>query len=704
MIKFIKQTTLSRLFLILSFGVLILQLLQIVYFQRENFTNTYDVSYWKDRVEHSRYMLPLSNRGIGDNDFYAYGGYKIYDGEDPTKTVYDKPAFGISIVGFFTYYLKNPAFSGLFFGIGSIVLTFFIVLNITKSSILAAVTSAFLLLDPLFSSNLSTSLLDLPQLFLLLLNILLLVLLKEKKKYSILFIFTSGLALGLFAQVKIPVVFPIIFLMEIVWLFRSFGKLGPAIFIAGNIISMFVGYIPYAIHGYSFIEFLKIQKFVIAFYKDSNLPLHPEAIWQFLFTGVFPGVADRIPSRVAEWSYIYPLAALLGIFGAIKSLLKNNEQYIIKMLAVVVITSLLIFTVIPAFPRYVILIMPFLYFFAVRSVLRDRLNNSYIFIIVSLLVYSLINTFYYFHQSPSSSLKYFYKNFTHQYFQDIYQEQLDSSIKSKYTREEFNNTAVKLFADGEIRNLEIVEGKYQYSPFDQRVLVPIEIKYKTSFLGGFSEKKNIELIKENGKWKVKWQWGYLLNGLEEKDRVSSTRIVGKRGKIIDKNGIILAEDTDGFLISINPDLMDKKKEQELLKVLSKISRLPEIHIQNAYLENSPPNTYIKLFTTFEPLSPNVVDQLRMSKGITYEASPSRIYTNLDQETITNTYFKECCTRIYSSYNYHGNPIKSSAELVHDKKLSGYDGGSLSIIDKNGDKKRVILEKNMKNGQDLTLSE
>lgn len=702
--NFIKQIKPARLLLVLCLGVLLLQLLQIVYFQREIFSSTYDASYWKDRVEHSRYVLPLSNRGIGDDNFYAYGGYKIFDGEDPTKTVYDKPALGISIVGFFSYYLKNPAFSGLFFGIGSILLTYFIVYNLTKSREWSVAVSAFLLMDPLFSSNLSASLLDLPQLFLLLVNILLLILLKEKKKHRLLLIFSSGLALGLFAQVKIPVVFPIIFLMEILWLFKIFGKSAAVIFVLGNVISVFAGYIPYAIHGYSMIEFLKIQKFVIAFYRDSNLPLHPEAIWQFLFTGISPGVADRIPSRVAEWSYLYPLATIVGIIYAVKSLLNKKEQYIVKMLAVVLIASLVIFTFIPSFPRYVILIMPFLYFFAVRAVMQSKLNIRVLLIITSLLVYSLINSFYYFHQSPSSNLSYFYKNFTQQYFQDVYHEHLDRTTKSMYTRDEFNELTTDMFADAEIRNVEIIEGKYQYSPFDQKILVPIEIKYKTSYLGGFSEKKNIELIKENSKWKVKWNMSYILNDLADGDKVVSTRIIGTRGKIIDKSGVVLAEDTNGHLISINPELMDGSQEKKMLDLLSKTSRISEIDIQNAYLENPRPSSYIRLFTAFEKLSPTVLDQLSTYKGIKYETYPTRIYTNFDQETITNTHFKECCTRIYSSYNYHGDTKKSGLELLHDKELSGYDGGSLVLTDKNGGKKRIVIEKKAKNGQDITLLE
>ena len=59
----------------------------------------------------------------------------------------------------------------------------------------------------------------------------------------------------------------------------------------------------------------------------------------------------------------------------------------------------------------------------------------------------------------------------------------------------------------------------------------------------------------------------------------------------------------------------------------------------------------------------------------------------------------CCRWIYSSTNYHG---KDGVEAHLEKQLSGYDGGSLIIRDQAGNIKRVIIEKDKKDGEDVLL--
>lgn len=700
----LKKLSFGHFLIVFCVGVILLQFLQVFYFQRDVFLSNYDASYWKDRVEHSRYILPLSDRGIGDDQFYAYGGYKIIEGEDPTKLVYDKPALGISIIGLFAFFLKNPSLSGLFFGLGSIILFYFVVLKTTQSKQAALVSAAFLMVDPQFTHNLAVSLLDLPQLFFLFASILLLMISNKNKRLYLLSVFAAGLALGIFAQLKIPVMYPVIFLLLIGWLYKTHGWKYSLAFLLGNGVSIVVGYIPYLVHGYSLIEFFRIQKFIVAFYKDSNLPLHVEAIWQLLFTGSFPGITDRVSARVAEWSFVYPLAAAVGIFFAGRTLFVKNEQFLVKIFAVILLASLIIFTFIPSYPRYILLFMPFLYFFLVKALFFEKIKKFTPMVIVLFLGYALLNTFFYFHQSPSHGLQYFYSNFSRQYFQDIYQEQVYSDTKKAYTRDEFKRIAMTALEDAKIRNIVIKEEPYIYSPFAQTVEVPITITYKTEYLGAFTERKNITLIRENSKWKVQWQWGYLLTSYEPELKLESTRIVGSRGAIYDVDGNILVEDKVGYLISINPTLLEGDKEKQMLELLSKLSTAMPLDLQDAYLENPLPDTYIPLFTTSAELTESDANKLESFKALKLETSPTRIYNGLTAISTTNTFYDECCTRIYSSYNFHGNKEAPSPELYSDSILSGYDGGSLKILNKDNQTLRTIIEKQPKDGEDITLSE
>ena len=67
--------------------------------------------------------------------------------------------------------------------------------------------------------------------------------------------------------------------------------------------------------------------------------------------------------------------------------------------------------------------------------------------------------------------------------------------------------------------------------------------------------------------------------------------------------------------------------------------------------------------------------------------------------IKNTVYPECCTRMYSSFNYHG---ANGSEYAYDAVLSGFDGGELSIVDEKGETVRTIIQKSPKNGRDVVL--
>jgi cell division protein FtsI/penicillin-binding protein 2 len=88
------------------------------------------------------------------------------------------------------------------------------------------------------------------------------------------------------------------------------------------------------------------------------------------------------------------------------------------------------------------------------------------------------------------------------------------------------------------------------------------------------------------------------------------------------------------------------------------------------------------------------------KGVAVQEYQSRLYPSTDSIAIANTFYAECCSRIYSPYNYHGI---TGIEKKYDQELSGYKGGKIVMIDrKTGKSIKTILEKHPKNGRDITL--
>lgn len=107
----------------------------------------------------------------------------------------------------------------------------------------------------------------------------------------------------------------------------------------------------------------------------------------------------------------------------------------------------------------------------------------------------------------------------------------------------------------------------------------------------------------------------------------------------------------------------------MLSFLSRIGYVKDARLQNAYLENSLPGYYVSLFTLSTDLTGDLEQKLLSLKGIRIVPRKSRIYRTLaiDPLDIANILYEECCTRVYSSYSYHG--VKG-VEEQYDKILSG----------------------------------
>jgi hypothetical protein len=674
-----------------------------LFLERGTFTEKYDAPYWKDRFEHSRFQLPLSQRGIGDDMLYAYGGYTILHGTDPTKIVFDKPAFGLSIIGIFISVFNNPAYYGLFVGLGTILVFFLISKKVFNDTIYASITTILFSLNPLFLIQLTTSLLDVLQLFFLLLNIYFYLQVVSHKSYALLLIFLSSLFLGFSAQTKIPVFFPVILFLQIGYLvYKKYWKL-ILTYGMGIIVSVGIGYAIYFAYGYSFISYIRIQKYIIHIYQISKLPNHPEAIWQFLLTGFFPDVVSRKPIVIEEWSLILPFVTIIGFIGAVHFLLTKKSFLIYKGFSIILFINGVVLSFIPTYPRYLLFIFPFLYlitFLYMKNYFNAYVNKILISIV---LICAYGQVVLYLHPSPSQQVTQFYHNFSQKYFQDMYQENIVTTSRPSMSRESFFKTLYSALQEGKIQALKIDEIENSISRFSDSGRVLVKVTYFTEYLGSFSEMKEIKLQKENNKWKIIWNWDDLLNGYKPDYTLKSVRISGQRGDINNKDTSRFAEDREGYLITFNPSKMAPKEEAVMLQKMTRLVNLDKLEIQNAYLENVPIGLSVPLFTTFVKISPTDVETLSSFKGVEIVPYPARIYQRLDDTyVIKNTRYTACCTKIYSSYNYHGDKKakKYNPEYRYDAILSGYDGGSLYLVNEKNSVIKKIIEKSPKNGSDI----
>ncbi len=684
----------KKIVIIFCFFIFIAQFVQIIYFERSLFAEKYDIEYWKDRYEHSQYELPLSKRTIGDDGLHAYAGYKLITGANPFSINIDKPPAGKYLLGLSILIFRNPLHVVLFFGVCTLIIFYFIAKRFFKNNSLALFTTTLLFLDPLFFTQFWITTLDLMQLFFLLLNILLLINIKKLQKWNILIALGSGLSLGLFAEVKPPIIFPIIFILETIFLFYKGLKKEYLFFLFGLLLGIISPYVRFIYLGNSIVDILKVHKFMASIYLQSQLKTHIGAIWLTLLTGKFPNIVTGSLINVSEWWILWPVITFFGIAMAIFSFFSKDIPVLNKGFAVFLLIVLALFTVIPSYPRYLVIILPFLYLFGTKLI-QLFFHKSWLVLSLIVLIYGIINSFFFLFPKPESFLSGFYYNLSHLYFHDIYQENIAKDILS-LTRVQFRHIANKAFENAGVRKIEIDELSRDIFPFASEGSVKIGVTYKTQDLGSFYEEKIIKLIQKDGKWKLRWDWNLIFNGFSPDFIVQTETVLGKRGSIISMSGGILAKDYEGYLVSVNPEKMDLKRENEMLNLISFIGDVKAPHLQNAYLENSLPGTDVPLISLFYPLDQKTKAKLLSFPGVKITPYPTRVYKGIDRLTIMNTLYKECCTRIYSK-NYHG---VAGLEKKYDLLLSGSDGGSILIKNRKENIVKTVLRKQAKIGQDV----
>lgn len=689
----------QNIFVLLVAFILLFHLLHILYSQRAIFLRAYDVSYWKDRVEHSQWVLPASQRGIGDDGLYAYVGYELARGADPSFLNVDTPPLGKYLMGFSILIFKNSMYYAIFFAVTSLAVFFFLAKRLLNSTLLALSATTLLALDPLLFSQFWKTTLDLLQLFLLLLNMYLLTFIQKDSKKGLLFGLFCGLSLGFFSQVKFPVLLPILFLLDSFYFFFKRAYKEYLLFLFGLVSAILLVYLRYFMLGHSLVDFLRLQKYIFSFYQTSKVEAYKGAIIQALFLGSYPDAISRSVRKVSEWSFLWPVIGVLWIPGFVIDFKKRKDTFFLVFLAMFLLLSILIFSLVPVYPRYLILIVPFLYLLSIKtlSLLKQRIQYGVIFI---LFIFSFIRAFVFLIPNPNITLENFYYNFSHQYFQDIYEMELAKSGIPQSSRQEFHISSKTLLNQAQVRAIEIKEKGRDISPYSKKGTVKIQVIYKTQNLGAFVEEKDIELVKEDGQWKILWKPNLLLNDYKPGFFVQTHITFGKRGKIMNTSGNTRVEDLDkGYLISVNPQKIDSKKEQSMLRRIAKVSKRNEVELQNAYLEDPIPNTFIPVSTTFIRLKDGEINELLSFPGLKLETYPSRVYRDKNSIMSSNVFYKECCTSIYSSFNYHG---VSDSEKEYDKMLEGYDGGDISMYDTNKKRVKIILKKQPKNGKDIII--
>ncbi len=318
--------------------------------------------YWEDQYNSSQWMVKKNPQIITDEALYTYVGSLLLHGHDPSLINAEVPPFGKYVIGWFNAATGYVGIYGVVFSVLSLILFFLLNKLLFNSTLFALIPVTLLSFDPVFTDQIAVGLLDSLYFCTLLLTFIFFL----KKKY-----YLSALTAGLFMATKSPFLIVILYLCLFIFLFLK-KELNLRKFIIMPLITsgVYLGtHFQIFFLGHDFMYFLRVQKYMIHFYQIGAKGVFA-AVVPLLFSGYwFTWYGDN--QFIKSWSILWPVVCLGGLAGAyhlIKDKLFTSPFFFLLLWCGLYLSFL---CVTPVFPRYLLLVLPFLYNLSVWVILKN---------------------------------------------------------------------------------------------------------------------------------------------------------------------------------------------------------------------------------------------------------------------------------------------------------------------------------------------
>jgi hypothetical protein len=678
--------------------VLFVHLGLILFTNRALFTQRFDEAYWKDKYEHSQWKLPLSQRTIGDDGLYLYEGYRLASGADPTLLNAEVPPLGKYLIGASVLIFHNGHMFGLLVYGAVLVVFFLLTRTLFSSTALATILTTLLALDPLLTSQATLTMLDSLQLLFLLLFFLLL----AKRAHPM----ALGALVGLFAETKFGILAPILLAIGGLTLWKERKKIQPLfLFFLAAVAAYIAPYLRFFTLGHTPLEWLQVQKWIVTFYVHSNLNPTIGSAAAALLWGQTQNIFSHVWEPILEWSPVWSIVTVAAL-GALLARRAPEAPLTRRTFLYLRACALLIFLFylgIPFWTRYLLLLLPLLYI-GFGALINKHLHHKAIVILFGvLLAINAIASLRILFPTPERTVRQFTYEWEHGFFQDMY-ETTTRDVRAQTTRDAFRKVGLTAYHDGEIESVVVSLGETDWSHVQKKQTIPVTIVYITRNLGAFEEKRQLPVIREDGQWRIPWEWNFLIEDFSSDRHLTTTLDTARRGSIVGEDKKAISYDFLSALISIVPNDVDPKVEDRMLAAIETLFKknVTAVAFHQRYVGNALPNLPIAIAILGEPIPEETRLALLSFPGLHLTSALGRFQGTsaiLNVGFVVNTQFRECCSSLYSTTSYDGF---EGIEKNYNDRLKGYHGGTLVLYEGNDSVVRTLIKQEKQDGKNVDL--
>jgi len=340
---------------------------------------------------------------------------------------------------------------------------------------------------------------------------------------------------------------------------------------------------------------------------------------------------------------------------------------------------------------------------------KNRKSNKWIILlgilIVMIVTIILLDTFLKrTTNEPDETLKNYMSYILDKKYEEMY-ELLSKETKNQVEKDTYLARNKNIYEGIEISDLQINIVKTNKKKEQAEIIYQVTMQ---TLAGEISFSNTSYLKKEENNYYLEWSSSDIFPELKENYKVRVETIEANRGKLLDRNGIILAGKQTASKIGFVPGKIDTQTKEEDIQ---KVADLLDISVESIYSSLSA--SYVKE-DTFVPLrtirkSEQILkNQLLEIKGIKIIDTEERIYP-LGEATshllgyiqgISKEELQEKKEEGYTSQSIIG---KSGLERKYEERLREVKGAEIYILDDNGNKIKTLAKREAKNGEDIKLT-
>lgn len=283
-----------------------------------------------------------------------------------------------------------------------------------------------------------------------------------------------------------------------------------------------------------------------------------------------------------------------------------------------------------------------------------------------------------------------------QKFENLPKLATEQSLKKQgYSSEELISKYTNIFSGIGVDTVKIsnIETKDDVFSYDMQLHTAIGDTSKFHY--------KAKLVADGNSYKLNWDTSLIFPNMKATDKISFNSTSAIRGEIEDANGLALATIAKAYQAGVIPKELGKDAEK--IKNMDAIAKY--LNITTASIEANLSKSWVK-DDLFVPLKVIADEDVKKMTGLQYKAVETRYYPL--GESLANLIGY---TGKVTAEDIEKNPAlsndavigKTGIERFYDKELRGTDGGDISLTDKDGKVKEVLLQSEVEDGKTIKLT-